>query len=103
MIVNKKKELKCQAKKKQRKTDKKMTSSGLINYLKSSIFGKSTDTPIKKMASNLETDAGAFLNGNPVNEETLLLRITQNQTAIKNIGEQDLDDMEKDLAFYEKV
>lgn len=85
-----------------------MTSSGLINYLKSTIFGRSTDTPIKEMNSNLETDAGAFRNGNPVNEETLLLRIseikmTQNQTAINNIGEQDLDDMEKDLAFYEKV
>lgn len=84
-----------------------MTSSGLINYLKSTIFGSSADTPIKAMNSNLETDAGAFRNGKALNEETALLKMemkmTQNQTAINNISAQDLDDMEKDLAFYEKV
>lgn len=78
-------------------------TSGIINYLKSTLFG-STDTP---MDNKLESDAGAFKNGTPVDEETILLsmrrKMNQNETAIGNIDEQDLDDMEKDLAFYEKV
>lgn len=86
-----------------------MTSFGLINYLKSTIFGSSTTaTPIEVMANNkLETDAGAFRNGKQLDEETNLLemesKMDQNRKAINNICEQDLDDMEKDLAFYEKV
>lgn len=82
--------------------DKKMTSSRFFNYLKSAILG-STDTSIQVMENKLETDAGAFKNGNPVDEQTHLLRFHQNNTAISNIGELDLDDMERDLAFNEKV
>lgn len=85
-----------------------MTSMGLINYLKSTIFGSSTiATPSEVMDNKLETDAGRFKNGVQVDEETILLemevKMNQNRTAINNISELDLDDMEKDLALYEKV
>lgn len=85
-----------------------MTSMGLINYLKSTIFGSSTTaTPSEVMDKKLETDAGRFKNGVQVDEETILLdmevKMNQNRTAINNISELDLDDMEKDLALYEKV
>lgn len=94
--------IKCHSNKNKETLIRKMTS-GIINYFKSTLFG-STITP---MANKLETDAGAFKDGIPMDEETLLLsmrrKMNQNETAIRNIDEQDLDDMEKDLAFYEKV